>query len=1126
MSGWYKTLRYASKEEFLLRQKPKQYSVEDWSKVVKWALEISQKHAIWITNLLRRNPQEFIFGEDDNKLRESLELFDKARRKRDFPKKDINQFKSYEELTRTLEPYREVKTKKEVKEEALEGGLKLIDTVEGFSLIKLLTYEGAHAVAQGTDWCVTHKGSYDNYNSMGPIHYISKGDNKYGLLHPPTNQLKNTYDGRMAKASIIPILPLLEKHKEYLGIEKYFDLGVTPEVDPQAGTIYGNDLRNITEAIKDLTVLKNQLKGLDAKGFMGSEPVLKIMRAMKEQEGDGVSEGLRRQIDKGIWADLEMFFAVKDHIPKGGLEALLKLYVNFFVKEVKDDFDENLHAAGFRFDGNGVVVEIENTFFGKNIWEPLKHIKVELTERTLDYQALPIEMSREQDILAVMDYINQESIDAVVAVMRSDAMTNIADNYAVTDSILDVYNSIDERLKNAKLAAKAKAIIDETTEKMYTYNEEGLREGGWKLNDTLKINIDDKVPEELTNDYIKKGSIDAWRTVIREMPESYESGVVRSGRYEDKEFKVPDESDKLNEKRAYYMSKDVQKALRGEVEEMFRNMASQDSTYSHSNLLSEKIAETSGGYLNHIPQTLYQDPVIEQAIIDATNHTIENYNGSYVISFLSNIKKGMMTPKILQATQDGLVRFIENVGVPIFFDYVSEETNPEAAANFLKMPVVRNKILEEYRKPLDEDQLTSITLIHPRNKEPDNYENKINVKYVPDFVRGDSQFQKNLTESILNLLVAKERVNANTSSDYHYNQIYNADLVANGVPDYVAADPRFERAKQINLYNLYKKNVIHLLYTKVETPKEVEKLRGRIADLEQMLSGETKKLDPDDIKALKGALEKRNEELKSKLENMGKADTPRTNRLWSNKVLKMFEELIDQESSIFDDSNVFNTTSYNRTDPSIRQQVENMFDEQVFKFPEFLQKLYQVYEKDKELIDAWTFRFIKHRYKKLEGTDLKQRILGVVQEIIQSDFLAKKAILDEWANAYANVLIPAITEFYSQDTGSRGRHARPVGWRIQDEINNLRSLSRDKVKQIEKQNGDSINKLLNFYNTMNTRDKQENVKKAMNEYRDILREQVRVQYYDKYFMGHQFEQEFNFLVQLNHDLNEIYGRIF
>lgn len=199
MKNWYKTIKEADKESFLISQKPKSYSLDFWSQAVKWALGLSKKHAVWLTNLIRKNSNEFIFGEDDYKVKEALEVFDKARRKKEFPTKDINQFKSYQDLVEAIEPYMDVKSNRQQQTQSVQEGLKLMDEDNGYKLFQILNFEAAHAIAQNTQWCVTHRMHYENYAKEGPMFYISKSDEPYCLTHPGSRQFKNKRDGSMNK---------------------------------------------------------------------------------------------------------------------------------------------------------------------------------------------------------------------------------------------------------------------------------------------------------------------------------------------------------------------------------------------------------------------------------------------------------------------------------------------------------------------------------------------------------------------------------------------------------------------------------------------------------------------------------------------------------------------------------------------------------------------------------------------------------------------------------------------------------------------------------------------------------------------------------------------------------------
>ena len=219
MLNWYKTIKEAGKEEFLLNQKPKAFDPNKWAEAVSWAMSISKKHAAWLTRLIGKNPSEFRYGEDDEKVKEALGIFERAKNRPEFPQKDINAYKGYSQLARAIEPFRERGGAREESRSKKKGGIKKIDSLNGFGLFEIKNFDGAHWVSQDTEWCISQEKYYDGYAKDGPIFFLSEGEEAYALYHSATGQFKDIYDGPMTTANTIPILDLINNNRDILELD-------------------------------------------------------------------------------------------------------------------------------------------------------------------------------------------------------------------------------------------------------------------------------------------------------------------------------------------------------------------------------------------------------------------------------------------------------------------------------------------------------------------------------------------------------------------------------------------------------------------------------------------------------------------------------------------------------------------------------------------------------------------------------------------------------------------------------------------------------------------------------------------------------------------------------------------
>lgn len=164
--------------------------------------------------------------EDTDKIKKELELFNKVKGK--LEKKDINQYKSLDELYKATEKFTSdteaQKSKKEVKKEIkAEGVKKIIDTPD-FKVLVPTTEAAACFYGKGTKWCTAadKDNRFDYYNKQGTIYIILAGDRKF-QLHYESDQFMNEKDLDVTKDEIA-FLSKFPKYKDFLNmlIKKHY----------------------------------------------------------------------------------------------------------------------------------------------------------------------------------------------------------------------------------------------------------------------------------------------------------------------------------------------------------------------------------------------------------------------------------------------------------------------------------------------------------------------------------------------------------------------------------------------------------------------------------------------------------------------------------------------------------------------------------------------------------------------------------------------------------------------------------------------------------------------------------------------------------------------------------------
>jgi len=112
-------------------------------------------------------------------------------------KKDINQYKSLEELNNALENIKDVKGSREVQRDAKSGAEKIYEDNKWIILIPH-TKEAAIQYGKNTKWCTAgiNNNMFDYYNEDGPLYILinKQNPNEKYQFHFETNQYKDVED--------------------------------------------------------------------------------------------------------------------------------------------------------------------------------------------------------------------------------------------------------------------------------------------------------------------------------------------------------------------------------------------------------------------------------------------------------------------------------------------------------------------------------------------------------------------------------------------------------------------------------------------------------------------------------------------------------------------------------------------------------------------------------------------------------------------------------------------------------------------------------------------------------------------------------------------------------------------
>lgn len=981
MSNWYKFKKEANKEEFLIKQKPKSFSLEDWTKTVKWALGISKKHAIWLTNLMRRNPKEFIFGEDDQKVKEALDIFAKARKKREFEKKDLNQYKSYEELAEAIAPYKEVKSNREKERDARQEGLKLIDKDGEYSLYELLNFEAAHSVAQNTEWCVSWEENWYRYKNQGPLFYISKDNDPYSLMHSASRQFKNVSDAPMTDGATVPVLNLLEKHADKIGISQLFGKDSRNMSEDQT---YGNDFGVVFAAAKEKEMINQiveQSKTLD--DFLNSSIINQIHKRFADVY-DGTSDLFKEESKPKFWKELELLSSVEKKIPKGGMEAVIGFYSDHIFKKLQLAYNDEFNFSP------GTLSHTPQDIDFANFVDSVSTMK-NLTSQINKFPIAVIESENVRTSFA--GFLENKIQDLAIRVSNfleklrpNEDLSYVHDTeWPLTDrgvgqiksfnmQFLGLYNTIKDRFKTGKTVQLAKDLHSRMNEYLIKHN--GLNERDY-------IKIHEKSTSDISDHMIKEGAKEAWKNFILKDPTVYAGGL-----YDDQAWGDHD---------PIKITPDLEKELAEYVNDFYIKMAHEpsDPDSTLSNMLSQKM-QTNKEFMASVPVKLHTSPEFQEALVEVyeNNTKAAGLGANYELENLfAYTKKSMLTPNIAKAIASAIKVWFSNVdyGVANKISVLNE------FPDFIKeLPAVKNEVINAFKSKYNEYDVQYTTLQrHPQN-------NNIRPGSIPDYVLEDKEFRELMTKKVLKHMTDRKGQDDNLITRNLF--MFSRDSIDDYLPDFIVNHPSYQRAKEMNIVMLYRKNIGNLLHEKLRTPKELEEAKRKSKIIEEELN----QLDISD--STRNLLEDQLIQSNQRIQTIEKMisdrapmhSIPGVDKLWNQKIVKTFTEAVDNATSIFD--KITDPMADFKHHNNIKSRVMEHLPRHVMDFPELKEKLKKLYEKDKEKINEYNFKNIDNVFRAIASEiDINERIASLVPNLNQIEFDLTKPLIEEYGQSVIEV---------------------------------------------------------------------------------------------------------------------------
>lgn len=156
----------------------------------------------WILRMLKQNK----LGDDGEEIKTALLDFDRLKQKPNFPKdkRDVNVYKSYDDLLSTVDQFRNLTTKGELKRKSREEGIDFIGSSEseegdGYSLYIVTSEEAAAKHFRDTDWCVKDPKFF--VSQEPPYFYFTLNDKPHTLMSLGSGQCRDVYDSTKSLSS-------------------------------------------------------------------------------------------------------------------------------------------------------------------------------------------------------------------------------------------------------------------------------------------------------------------------------------------------------------------------------------------------------------------------------------------------------------------------------------------------------------------------------------------------------------------------------------------------------------------------------------------------------------------------------------------------------------------------------------------------------------------------------------------------------------------------------------------------------------------------------------------------------------------------------------------------------------
>ena len=147
---------------------------------------------------------------DQQHTQDVLKVFEKAKKSQALTKKDINQYKTFDELETTLHsiPEDQLETTRGKERKQTETGQKVVYNKSPYKVLEITTPEAMSHLARNTKWCVKDPKFFNEYKP--PFYMVLKNGQPYVLIHRPSDQIKDVEDEEVGEEALDELVSIFK----------------------------------------------------------------------------------------------------------------------------------------------------------------------------------------------------------------------------------------------------------------------------------------------------------------------------------------------------------------------------------------------------------------------------------------------------------------------------------------------------------------------------------------------------------------------------------------------------------------------------------------------------------------------------------------------------------------------------------------------------------------------------------------------------------------------------------------------------------------------------------------------------------------------------------------------------